>query len=105
MKTECACKAARLNPEPADYLVARMARLRAAGETPGNPKWYKPPTLQRFEFEAGLPPKFPAGLCSRIGNEAHRKWVLGRMDERHDNNIQAYVKAFDRANGFKQMQA
>lgn len=59
---KCTCKACQLvqlNPEPSDYLIARMANLRRAGKSPGNPKWYHVPTMPRFEFKPGLPPKFP----------------------------------------------
>ena len=58
---ECkACQRAKLNPDPADYLIAKMVRLRATGKSPGNPKWYRVPTLPRFEFKPNQPPVFPA---------------------------------------------
>ena len=48
-----------LNPEPTDVQLATFRRHKAAGTTPGNPKWYKPDVVKPFEFKAGLPPKFP----------------------------------------------
>ena len=49
----------RLNPEPTDVQLATFRRHKAAGTTPGNPKWYKPDVVKPFEFKAGLPPKYP----------------------------------------------
>ena len=49
----------RLNPEPTDVQLALFRRHKAAGTTPGNPKWYKPQVVKPFEFKAGLPPKYP----------------------------------------------
>jgi len=49
----------RLNPEPTEVQWARYQRHKAAGTSPGNPKWYRPQVLRRFEFKAGLPPKYP----------------------------------------------
>ena len=48
-----------INPEPTDVQRALWRRHKAAGTSPGNPKWYKPQKVTPFEFKAGLPARFP----------------------------------------------
>lgn len=47
------------DPWPENAL-ARLKLLRAAGRSPGNPKWYKAPTLpKQFVFKPGAKPVYP----------------------------------------------
>ena len=40
--------------------IAKILAYRARGASPGNPKWYKAPTLpKQFVFKAGAKPVFP----------------------------------------------
>ena len=48
-----------LNPEPTDVQLALFRRHKQAGTSPGNPKWYKPLIVKRFEFKGG-PAKYPS---------------------------------------------
>ena len=48
-----------INPEPTDVQRAIWRRHKAAGTSPGNPKWYKPFVVKPFEFKAELPAKLP----------------------------------------------
>ena len=53
------CLWCNLNPEPTQGQLALFARHKAAGTSPGNPKWYKPVVVKPFEFKAGQPARFP----------------------------------------------
>ena len=50
--------ALRLNPEPTDFQLRLFKHHKRAGTSPGNPKWYRPLVVKRFEFKGG-PAKYP----------------------------------------------
>ena len=62
-----------INPEPTDVQRATWRRHKAAGTSPGNPKWYKPQTVKPFEFKAGLPAKFPRLPTGAAFNATHNR--------------------------------
>lgn len=67
---EAQCKP---NPEPTDVQLALFRRHKAAGTSPGNPKWYEPLVVQPFVFKAGLPAKMPYIETGAQFNTRHNK--------------------------------
>ena len=63
----------RLNLEPTDAQLALFYRHKAAGTTPGNPKWYKPQGVRPFVFKAGAAPVLPRMPTGAAWNTAHNK--------------------------------
>ena len=61
----------KLNPEPTDVQLATFRRHKAAGTTPGNPKWYKLQVVRPFVFKAGaapILPRLPTGAAFNAAN-------------------------------------
>ena len=58
---ECG-KAWDYGPIPTPEQVARFQRHVKAGTTPGNPPWYKPPTIKPFKVKPGAKPVFAKDL-------------------------------------------
>lgn len=53
------CKVSKLNPAPDELALAQFQRHKARNTTPGNPKWYKVPTIKPYVFKPGQPPRYP----------------------------------------------
>lgn len=71
----------RLNPEPTDLQLALFRRHKAAGTTPGNPKWYKSQVIKPFEFKKGLPAKLPQYATGAQWNAKHNGCSVCRGQE------------------------
>ena len=87
----------KLNPEPTPVQFAQFRRHRAAGTSPGNPKWYKPPTIKPFKFVGGVRlPRIESGAEYHTAHEMKMpdpfKVVSGKDDG-------AYINAFLTAKG------
>lgn len=78
----------KLNPEPTDIQWAQFKRHKAAGTSPGNPKWYKPQIVKPFEFKAGLPARLP-----RI--ETGAEWLAKHGSSRATMGQAAIIKYKD----------
>ena len=85
-----------VNPEPSAIGIAKMAAYRARGESPGNPKWYKPLRVKPYEFVPGLPAKLPfAGLFTVV------RPIPPGIPYGHDEDPAGYVAEFEVKNSLK----
>lgn len=96
-----------LNPEPTAAQWALYRRHRDAGTSPGNPKWYKDPSIKPFVFVPDKAPRYPR-LPS--GAEWHKRYVkangLEAPDPFHaargkEADPSAYVAAYEAAAGLR----
>lgn len=91
-------RAVELRDTPAsDLEFARIVRHREAGTSPGNPKWYKFPTIRQFIFKAGLPAKLPS--LPAPGYVIPQVLKFPHWDDTVD--LGQYVREFETLNGLK----
>lgn len=71
-----------INPEPTDIQRATWRKHKAAGTSPGNPKWYRPRVFPKpFTFTPNRAPVFPRLGTGAAFNTAHNPQTARRTLE------------------------
>ncbi len=82
----------RTEPATASEL-ARLAKFRRTGGSPGNPSWYKARKIAPFVFEAGLPAAVPAWTRSTTIAPQKMKFPSSLIEDPAE-----YVREFEISN-------